>query len=714
MTRYRKTLLGAICAICTLVSILLYLGATSGPIGSLQLDPMDWGIFVLFKKMEYQLQDWQIREGRSSKRNPDLVYLAVDEASITLSALGDDEIAASPTLKLMHEGFPYNRAVYGHILDKLFAAGARFVVFDFLFIKPDEVGDPVFRAALEKYQDKVLIGCNVLDETRDGYKNHLMIQMPNRNLVPSNDTTDPKVAFVHFSQDIDGVVRRTRFHFTNPPDTKRYEILSARTVEKLGLGALVPADDDTHLIRWVGPSGEFKVYSLYEIFVPSIWQHNYGNGSFFKDKIVLVGPEGNFLKDELQTPYGTMPGPEIHLNMMNAILNQEYIADAQPNVSLATMVVVGLLAWGLALRIKSPIGMTLIFVGLSTAYFEFGQYVFDHRDRFFLLFYPIFAFDASGVGCMVAGFVAERIERRRVRSTLERYVSKNLVKELLDNPASYFNKLGGVRLPVTVLFSDVRDFTKMTEKIDPTEMVLQLNEYLQEMTSCVFANEGTLDKFIGDAVMAVWGNIKTQSPAHDALAAVKTVMMMKERLLVLNERWQKEGKLPWSIGLGINQGDAIAGNIGSVETKDTSGKMDLTVIGDAVNLASRLESLTKKYRLDFLMGETVATHVKDHYHLQMVDYVLAKGKSKAVAIYTVLGEKSTALSPDIENYLRTFENGVMLYRKRSFPEAHQAFLDAMKCKKGDYLANMYMARCDFFRNNPPHPDWDGVYVHTEK
>jgi adenylate cyclase len=223
----------------------------------------------------------------------------------------------------------------------------------------------------------------------------------------------------------------------------------------------------------------------------------------------------------------------------------------------------------------------------------------------------------------------------------------------------------------------------------------------------VFAQHGSLDKFIGDAVMAVWGSIVSQGPPQDALNAVATALAMKRSLKKLNEDWKARGMPQLAFGIGINHGEVIVGNLGSTE------KMELTVIGDPVNLASRLESLTKEYHLDLLLGETVASLVRGHYLLRTVDYVRVKGKTKPVEVFAVVDEGTTPTGPP-PDWLARYEDGIRLYRKRAFAEATAAFQESLRQQPGDYLNLMYLKRCQSLIENPPDESWDSVFVHSKK
>jgi adenylate cyclase len=197
----------------------------------------------------------------------------------------------------------------------------------------------------------------------------------------------------------------------------------------------------------------------------------------------------------------------------------------------------------------------------------------------------------------------------------------------------------------------------------------------------VFTNQGTLDKFIGDAVMAVWGNIVSAGPAQDAKNAVTTALAMKRSLIELNKDWKARGMPELAFGIGINHGEAIVGNLGSSE------KMELTVIGDAVNLASRLEGLTKEYHLDLLLGETMAELVQDRFLLRTVDYVQVKGKTRPVTVYTVIGERDGAEAQSCSVWLEPYEAGIRMYRQRDFAGAAQQFETNLSHKPDDVLSD---------------------------
>ncbi|MDQ2824574.1 MAG: adenylate/guanylate cyclase domain-containing protein, partial [Verrucomicrobiota bacterium] len=291
---------------------------------------------------------------------------------------------------------------------------------------------------------------------------------------------------------------------------------------------------------------------------------------------------------------------------------------------------------------------------------------------------------------------------------LERYVSKNLVKEILDNPDSYYHSLLGVRVPATMLFSDLVGFTTISEKADPEELVRQLNEYLSKMTAVVFENGGTLDKFIGDAIMCVWGNVRSSGVAEDAKSAVRTALGMRRALKELNKGWRAQGRMGLGMGIGVNQGEVIVGNIGSQE------RMDPTVIGDSVNLASRLEGLTRNYGVDILIGGTASELVRDEFHLRSVARAQVKGKSEPVEIFTLVGARNEEVDPQLLKWLESYEEGVLKFRVRDFTQAKILFSRFLEFYPDDFLAKTYLDRALEYEQQPPDEAWNAVEVFKKK
>jgi adenylate cyclase len=660
---------------------------------------------------EQSFEDLLRREGRKTPAPSDFVFLGIDQSTLQLPPLTAEEIASNRAFQLMAEKpFPWSREVWALLLDRLFAAGARLVLFDMIFSPPND-GDPAFHAALDRYHDKVVLGANF------DMANAAQAVTPNNTLIPPPQLQDNRVGFVNFWADpIDGKIRAVTYRVTDrqladlPPDPSEeiYQSLSARALAKIGHANDVPNDFRGHLIRFTSPDA-FAPRPLYEVFDPKFWHANYADGAFFKDKIIIVGSSAQVMHDVFDTPMSpTTSGPPLHLQAMAAAMNHEFLRPTPANVGLALVGAAGLAAWLLVAFFRRPLLCLGTLVLITAAYLGAARLCYDGTGLLLLTVPVLSALVLSGLFSLGFEYALERLEKLRTRRTLERYVSKNLVREVLENPDSYYSSLRGVRVPATILFSDLIGFTTLAEKADPEALVSQLNEYLSRMTSVVFSNGGTLDKFIGDAIMAVWGNVRSFGMAQDAKNCVRAALAMRRELRQLNQKWREEGRMGLGMGIGINQGEVIVGNIGSHE------RMDPTVIGDSVNLASRLEGLTRIYGVDILVGASAAELARDEVHLRSVARVQVKGKTKPVDVFTFVGARNEEVDPEFLKWLDTYEEGLEKFRARDFIKAKILFSRFLEFYPDDLLAKMYLDRALEYEQTPPDEAWAAVEVFEKK
>ncbi|MGI8437414.1 MAG: CHASE2 domain-containing protein [Chthoniobacterales bacterium] len=659
---------------------------------------------------EQNFHDLLRREGRKTPTRADFAFIGIDQQSLQLDVVSPEEIAASRGLQLLTERpNPWSRELWALLLDKLFAAGARVVIFDMIFSPPND-GDPAFAAALGRYRDQVVLGLNY-DEQRGA------LIGPNATLIPPPPGEDDRVGLVNFWSDaLDGRVRTARFHTSERqlvkmapfPGDPVYSSLAARGLVKMGHAADVPSDLASHPFRFCAADA-YEPKNLWEMFNESTWQRNFGGGTFFKNKVVIVGASAQILHDVVNTPMGpATPGPALHLHAAAAALAHEFLSYASPTIGYASLIGAGLIAWGIIAFIRRPLLDLVVMVLLVLGYLWLVRELYDGRGIFLLTVPVLAAFVASSSSALGLDYILERREKLKTRRTLERYVSKNLVKDIMENPASFYSTMKGARVPVTVLFSDLIGFTTLSERADPEELVRQLNEYLSRMVQVVFENDGTLDKFIGDAIMAVWGNVQSAGPVADAKECARAALGMRKALKELNEGWRKESRMTLGMGVGLNHGEAIAGNIGSGD------RADLTVIGDAVNLASRLEALTRNYGVDILVGESAAELIRDEFHLRSVARVQVKGKTIPVSVFTLLGVKGDDLDPALLQALESYEEGMSKFRTRGFGEAGPLFQRFLEHAPNDYLAKMYLDRAREYEANPPAENWTAAEVFTKK
>jgi adenylate cyclase len=660
---------------------------------------------------EQSFEDLLRKEGRKTATRNDFVFLGLDQSTLQLPPLTPDEIANNRAFQVMTERpFPWSHEIWALLLDRLFGAGARLVMLDIITNPPSD-GDPAFHAALDRYHDKVVLGANF------DMENGAQAVTPNDTLIPPPQLQDDRVGFANFWADpIDGKVRAVAYRVTNrqlaglPPHPSQeiYESLSARALTKIGHASDLPQDFDGHMIRFSAVDA-YEPRPLYEVFDPKFWHANYADGALFKDKIVMVGASAQILHDVADTPLSpTTLGPGLHLQVMAAALGHEFLRPTPPKVGLALVGAAGLVAWLLVAFLRRPLLCVGVLIAITAMYLGTARLFYDKTGLLLLTVPVLGALLLSGSFSLGFEYAIERLEKLRTRRTLERYVSKNLVKEILENPDSYYSSLKGVRVPVTILFSDLIGFTTLAEKADPEALVAQLNEHLSRMTSVIFSNGGTLDKFIGDAIMAVWGNVRSLGMAQDAKHCARAALGMRRELRKLNEKWRGEGRMGLGMAIGINQGEVIVGNVGSQE------RMDPTVIGDAVNLASRLESLTRVYALDILVGASAAELVRDEVYLRSVARVQVKGKTKPVDVFTFVGGRGDNVDPELLKWLETYEEGLEKFRSREFTEGKILFSRFLEFYPDDYLAKMYLDRTLEYEQAPPDEAWEAVEVFQKK
>ncbi|HSV63290.1 MAG TPA: adenylate/guanylate cyclase domain-containing protein [Chthoniobacterales bacterium] len=594
-------------------------------------------------------QDAVTRAGNKATRDPNLIFLAIDSDSTSLEqgedleqlyGLEDADLVEARGLRLMSQRWPWPREIYGLILQRLVDAGARVVVFDLTFPTGTD-GDKPFRLALEHYRDRVVIGSNFLSApSRESSTSGIIYTRPADTLVPQTDAPDDRVAFTNFWPDDDEVVRRARYSMTfeeadgkmRRPESERSPSLSAAALLKAGLPNAVPSDSNPRLLRFAAPPREgFAPRSIFEIFVPDYWKHNYQSGEFFRGKIVVVGAEGNWQHDEHPTPLGVMPGPEIHLNAINAALHGAFIRELSPGALLVLTLFAGALAVALSLCARSPWLRMVTLVAIDALGLWLALLAFNRASLLIPMVAPLSQLNFTVLLGLISDLTWERIEKNRVRRTLEKYVSKNVVRQLLDQPKFYAQSLGGVLKPATILFSDIRGYSFVTARSDPQALVAQLNEYLTAMVECVFRFGGTLDKFIGDAVMAVWGNTRSEGVRADAINAVRCALAMRDELLRLNKSWAVRGLPELRIGVALNHGEVVVGNIGSPQ------RMEFTVIGDAVNVSWKLQELTKDLESDLIVGENVMALVIEEFDLRPIGKATIRSLPHALEIFEVRG-----------------------------------------------------------------------------
>ena len=562
--------------------------------------------------------------------------------------------------------WPWPRLTHSMAIDFLSAAGAKVIVYDILFLERDirkfMVGDAEWTgeesdAALVESTRKAgnvihaaeTSSAELEDPSRALAENldapALNVDVAAECALPRPRLTPPFPALAAVSRGIghtlllidpDGPVRRTA------PVVR----VGDRTIPSLSLAATMAAGsavlprgvapaECTALVPWRGPalnSGGYPTFTSYSFYDVLYSQQQILEGqkpgldpSLFKDRFVIVGGSGEGLKEAFTTPFpaGGIDGPEVHANVLDGLLATRWIERA-PGWAMFAMAIIGAaIVGGAGLYLNAwltgavALVLALLLTGWAVWYFARGVWI--------PITVPTLAIVFAFVGDLAWKYVVEGRDKRLIKKMFSRYVSKDVFDQLVANPS--LAALGGARRHMTVLFSDIRGFTTMSEKGTPEDVVAQLNQLFTRMVAVVLEHRGTVDKFVGDMVMALYG--APLDDADHADHAVQTSLAMIAALQDMNREWQSQGKPTLDIGIGINTGDMVAGNIGS----DTI--MSYTVIGDAVNLGARLESLNKDYGTRIIISEFTRGQLKGRYDIHPLGEVVVKGKTRPVAIFEV-------------------------------------------------------------------------------
>lgn len=282
----------------------------------------------------------------------------------------------------------------------------------------------------------------------------------------------------------------------------------------------------------------------------------------------------------------------------------------------------------------------------------------------------------------------------------QKYIPKILVRQLIESGEDI--RVGGVRKQLAVFFSDIENFTTIAEKTEPNLLLKQMSDYFEELSQIIISEKGTIDKYIGDAIMAFWGApLPNDEPCyHAAYAALRCQSKLDE----LNKKWEKQGKTRLVTRIGIHTGDAIVGNLGSSE------RLNYTAIGDTINTASRFESINKNYNTKIIVSDAVYELIKDRFILRMIDCVVVKGRTKSSCIYELLSNDITKVPFDITAYRPIFEKGFRFYQQQQWDEAISHFEDCLKIYPNDTIAPIFVERCKYFKLHPPRDDWNGIWT----
>lgn len=703
--------------------------------------------------LDARLGDYRLLQRGQQPAAPEVLIVAIDDASI--DAVGR---------------WPWSRAVMARLVDRLVQAEVGVIGFDVvqseataahdvnLLQEQVEGVDPQTWAAVRRAlsagggEDAALAravresGRTVLgyffDLDRDGESAHALIgkynqvkgklaeQQEGMRQLPPRDGRVPAVVanievigkaaadlgYFNFIQDGDGYIRRAPLAIRYGEDIAVPLSLAMLRLYRKGDGLQIVLDPQgVAAVRFgklsipVDSRGQMMVnYRGRRGTIPHIPAADVLNGTvpseILRDKLVLVGVTATAVYDLRVTPFApAFPGVEIHANVLDNILREDFLSRpwwSKP-VEIALVALLPLL---LAVPLHYARGAwgVVVTMGVIAAYVAASMWLFLAAGMVLTVLYPVLAIALTYSGITVHHYATEERLRRRTRRALELYLSPSLAALVSERPEEL--KLGGEKREYTVLFSDVRDFTTISEQLEPETLVELLNAYLGAMTDVIFEHNGMLDKYIGDGIMAVWGAPLPQ-PDHAAQACRAAFQMMR-RMRELEPEWRTRGWPEITVRIGLNTGPMIFGNMGSAE------HMSLTLVGDNVNLGSRLEGLNKLYGTSIIASEPTVIAAAGAAVVRELDFVRVKGRVQPVRIFELLAPSGTG---DAHTKLvERSETGLRAYRERRWDDAISAFREVLTIRPNDGPARLFLERCEALRADPPLPEWDAVTNMDEK
>ena len=671
--------------------------------------------------------------------------------------------------------WPWSRRVVADMVTTLMGAGAQIVGFDAVFAEPDRLSPDTYAAAApdlprdivdrlaampsnDAYfaavlkQSRAVLGLAGALEARDKTVTPRPRQpaVAVRNVVNSRD--DPRKYLISFpnvvgnlkvledaavgrgffsiSPEHDSIVRRipaiARIEGARDPfPTLAVEILRVlsqsstliiRSQPEVGIQDIVlqeakiviPTDLNGRLYPHYALTRQERYVSAHEIVTGTFPPER------FRDKIVLVGSSAAGLRDLRSTPLeSSVPGVEIHAQLLESIVNDRLLSRPEwaDVAELAALAVIGLIVIiGMALvGAKLTLGLFFLLTGSLIAV----SWHFFTSERLLLdAAYPIFTAFILYLILTYGAYVAEEAERRQVRNAFSLYLSPAMVQRVAANPKAL--NLGGEMRQMTIMFCDLRGFTTISEMYDAAGLTTLINRYLTPMTTIIQDRSGTVDKYIGDAIMAFW-NAPLDVVDHQR-EACRALLGMRQGMIELNADLQAEAEqsggkyVPLAIGIGLNSGECCVGNMGSAQ------RLNYSVLGDAVNLAARLEGQSKTYGVDNVIGEATMQGVTDFALLEL-DLIQVKGKTVPVRVFTVLGDEKLATDPEFQALSGHHRRMIAAYRAQRWAIAAAAiaeclpYIDRFRIRG---LLELYLHRIEDLRENPPGLTWDGAYVAKTK
>ncbi|PJA27814.1 MAG: hypothetical protein CO189_06020, partial [candidate division Zixibacteria bacterium CG_4_9_14_3_um_filter_46_8] len=648
--------------------------------------------YDILQSFEAKTLDWRFIY-RERLRDPavpieDIVIVDIDERSLE-----------------KYGQFPWPRSYHADLLERLRADSALGVAFDIQFFDApiDSHSQNLFIESIRE-SGNIVSAVALYPEDKDHFR-YSMDKNPYAALVPKIEDlgavkplqfdridgppmefaeASASLGFVNFVPDRDGITRHTPLVLRAAGDnflslslalinsafnSNRQNPISYRKGHLYPVPELeVPIDEDgLFRINFVGPPMSFRYISYYDV-----KERRLPDG-YFQGKLVLVGTSARGLSDLKIVPISNeFPGVEIHATVMYNILTHQFLRTVSNWLILPLLIIITFLL-GTLFYGSSAFKGFLLFLAIILGWFILVVVMFVKSSIIIELVRPIFTFSLTYVLVVVHRYFGEEQEKKKYRGILQHYVAPTVVKQIVDNIDNL--KLGGDSRELTMLFSDIEGFTEVSERLTPQQLVTFMNAYTTIQTESVFEFFGTLDKYIGDAIVVIFGAPEVRYELNYPECACRAALKVSENDKIISERYKHLGVGKIRTRIGINTGEAVVGNMGSYV------RFSYTALGDNVNLASRLEGLNKEYRTRILISEMTRNHTSKEYITRELDLVRVKGRSQPVRIYELMGYGAT--DDPAAHLIEKFSNALRNYRNRDFKKAEKDFLKILEFRPTD-------------------------------
>ncbi|MFQ5737445.1 MAG: CHASE2 domain-containing protein [Acidobacteriota bacterium] len=617
----------------------------------------------------------------------DLVIIAIDENSLDqLAQLGLD--------------WPWPRGIYGELIKALDKAGARLMVFDIIFDQnsEDRSQDAYLAQAIRESSIPVLLAATV-HQVRDS-RFSLDTEVNPLDLFLE---AGARPGFSKFNPDRDTVIRHGLLALNGEPtlSSRAYSLLRGRPLDPLKLPVVAYQGGDPEiLINYVGGARSIRTVSFYQ----ALDYENSLPDGIFEDKIIFVGRSQSVYEisagqaDVFPSPFDLlgggqlMPGVEIHANLLNSLLRNKYLDQAPAAAMLLISILLAAFVTGCMVAFKGIRTKVAVSASIMLGYLTVTWIAFLRFDYWMWSIQPLAVAAMVVAGNTVYQYRVTERERAHIRRALKGYVSRPVMDRVMQDPRSL--ELGGVQVQATVLFADIAGFSKIAEQIDSRELTSMMNDYFSKVGDVIMNREGMVDKYIGDAVMAIWG-VPLPNANHPVLScqAALDIARVVADIPRINVR------------IGINTGTMMAGNLGHHE------RMQYTVIGDAVNLASRLEGANKTFGTTILISESTEERIRGHFLVRQLDWIRVVGKDRPVRVYELMAGRPGAAPGRPSEMVRSFERILSCYEQRDWEKACMLIDRHLQLFREDTVVEkVFRPRCRLFLEDPPSPEWDGVYA----